>query len=155
MAGLDARLDELMALHDQFGKESHELAIESARRLRRLLVDPPIPTSLFQADATDPAQIRAGIRAASKYLDPSFTAIVDMVIADVPYGIHSAWSSGVRVEIADPLWLLLEALKPVLAPSAVVAIASDKAQRARHAAYVRREWFQIGKRRIELLSPIA
>jgi hypothetical protein len=78
-----------------------------------------------------------------------------MVIADVPYGIRSAWSGGAGVETADPLWLLIESLKPVLAPNAVVAIASDKAQRARHVAYVRREWFQIGKRRIELLSPIA
>jgi tRNA G10 N-methylase Trm11 len=141
-AGLDARLDELRALHDQFGKESHTQAIESVCRLRRLLVDPPIPTHLFQADATDPGQIRRGIDRA-----------VDIVIADVPYGVHSAWSGGARGANADPLRLLLEAIRPVLAPEAVVAIASDKAQRARHDAYVRREWFQVGKRRIELLSP--
>jgi hypothetical protein len=84
---------------------------------------------------------------------PNSTDIVDIVIADVPYGIHSTWSGGARSGAVDSLWLLLEALRPVVAPNAIVAIASDKSQRPRHAAYARREWFQVGKRRVELLSP--
>jgi len=81
--------------------------------------------------------------------------MVDVVIADVPHGTRSVWTGGADTGTTEPLWLLLEALNPVLAPTAVVAIASDRAQRPRHEAYLRRDWFQVGKRRIELLSPVS
>jgi hypothetical protein len=79
-------------------------------------------------------------------------AAVDIVITDVPYGLHSAW---VRDNAGDasrePLWRLLDALRPVLAPGAVLAIVSDKAQRAQHEHYQQIGRLQIGKRRATFL----
>ncbi len=141
-SGLDRRIAELARLWADCGKRSHEEALESAERLReRLLASTErraIPVSLFQADAADGARVLGELGAQS----------VDVVITDVPYNRLSAWQGNV----ADPLWRMLEALRLVLAPGAVVAIASDKGQKAEHEAYQRVDRFQIGKRRIVLLK---
>jgi adenosyl cobinamide kinase/adenosyl cobinamide phosphate guanylyltransferase len=50
------------------------------------------------------------------------------------------------------VWRLLEALRPVLAAHTVVAIATDKTQRVQHDAYRRRAQWQIGKRRVTIVS---
>jgi hypothetical protein len=145
-AGLQQRLDALAHMHDAYGKSSHADAIASARRLEAMLADPPVPALWFQADALDPAAVQRG-------LESTTVPLADVIFADVPYGSKSFWKDGQSDTGPDPLWRLLEALRPVLAPGAVVAIATTKEQRLRHEAYVRREWFQIGKRRIELLAP--
>jgi hypothetical protein len=48
---------------------------------------------------------------------------------------------------------MLQALHPLLRPGAVVAIAADKGQKAQLASYQRLAHFQIGKRRIFILTP--
>ena len=57
--------------------------------------------------------------------------------------------------IANSIWSLLEALRSVLARDAVVAIVSDKAQRARHEQYTQIGRLQIGKRRATFLTSVS
>jgi len=145
LPGLDRRIAELEALWADYGKRSHEEALESAERLRERLLDlneqHAIPVSVFQADATDGERVLAELGVRS----------VDVVITDVPYNRLSAWQGDAG---SDPLWRMLEALRPVLSPGAVVAVASDKGQTPAHDAYRRADRFQIGKRRIVLLRPV-
>lgn len=101
---------------------------------------------LFCADATDAAGLRLQLAGATP----------DLAIADVPYGQHSAWQGAHAADADRPaLWWLLEALRPLLAATTVVAIAVDKAQRLDHAGYRRLERFQLGKRQLALLQPAA
>ncbi len=79
---------------------------------------------------------------------------VDIVFTDVPYGQHSHWHDADPGDLSDPLWAMLDALLGVLSSSSVVAVVSDKRQKASHESYRRLEKFQIGKRRVEILSPI-
>jgi hypothetical protein len=46
---------------------------------------------------------------------------------------------------------MLKALRPILKPESVVAVAADKGQKIQHENYIRLEKFQVGRRRIELL----
>lgn len=143
LPGLDRRIAELELLWADYGKRSHEEALESAERLRERLCilteRRAIPVSVFQADATDAVGLVGTLGAQS----------VGVVITDVPYNRLSAWQG----DAPDPLWRMLEALRPVLSPGAVVAVASDKGQTPAHDAYRRADRFQIGKRRIVLLRP--
>jgi hypothetical protein len=54
----------------------------------------------------------------------------------------------------DPLFALLATLEGLLHPESVVAIISDKGQKAAHPSYRRLERFQVGRRRIEILAAI-
>ncbi|MBN2393026.1 MAG: hypothetical protein JXR84_20020 [Anaerolineae bacterium] len=148
LPGLDRRIAELELLWADYGKRSHEDALASAERLRERLSSlterHTIALSVFQADALDRPRILGEVGAHA----------VDVVTTDVPYNRLSAWQGdAVAAAPPDPLWQMLEALRSVLAPGAVVAIASDKGQKAAHEAYRRVDRFQIGKRRIILLRP--
>jgi hypothetical protein len=48
---------------------------------------------------------------------------------------------------------MLEALYEFLTPKSIVAIASDKLQKATHEKYERLEKFQLGKRLVVILKP--
>lgn len=140
-AGLERREGEIRALLESYGKESHQAALRSVDVFRSRLQDAaPIPTQVFAADALDAEQMRRGLDSAR----------VDLALADVPYGQHSAWQMAVG-EDRPPLWRLLDALRGVLAAGALVAIAADKAQKPAHEGYARVEQFQVGKRRVTLL----
>ncbi len=151
LSGLDRRIAELELLWADYGKRSHVEALESTERLRERLCTlterRAIPVSVFQADATD-----LEAQAAAVGLVGALGArAVDVVITDVPYNRLSAWQGDAA---PDPLWRMLEALRPVLAPGAIVAIASDKGQMPAHDTYRRADRFQIGKRRIVLLRSV-
>ncbi len=146
-AGLDRRITELEEMRNQFGKESHATALESARRfhqqLRQNLKSHAIRPYVFQADATDPQSIQRGLGQRQ----------VDLVLADVPYGWHSAWITEARERGRPVIASMLEALHPSLTSGAVVAVAADKSQKIQSAKFHRLERFQIGKRRIFILRP--
>ena len=76
---------------------------------------------------------------------------VAIVFTDVPYGQHSSWHDSSE---RDPLWSMLDSLLAVLSPSSIVAVVSDKGQKATHEGYERIEAFQVGKRRITILKPV-
>ena len=109
----------------------------------------PLPTRLFLADALDPASL-------APHLEPRS---IDVVIADVPHGQRTHWLD-VQAPQDGPdepdgsttIWRLLEALRPALAPDAVLAIVGDKSQRARHEQYAPAGTLQIGKRRATFLT---
>ena len=148
LPGLDARRAALADLAARYGKPAHQEALSRAAALRERLVEitqqRTITTAVFQANALNAADMRAGLAGTA----------VDLVIADVPYGQQTAWATldEESPSAEPPLWRLLEALRPNLTAHAIVAIATDKAQRVRHDTYRRRDQWQIGKRRITLLS---
>jgi hypothetical protein len=148
LEGLDRRIAEIQEMLACYGKASHAAALASANRLRQrlaaLCADHWIATRLFAADALDGEALAEGLAGRQ----------VDVVISDIPYGEHSSWQLTDPVQASrSPVWWLLEALRSVLAPGAVVAIAADKAQRLAHESYRRVDRFQIGKRQIVLLQP--
>jgi 23S rRNA (guanine2535-N1)-methyltransferase len=144
LAGLDRRIAEIEALLEQYHKESHREALISAYRLRDRIsgILKPVALHTFQANATDPQALLDNIQPGS----------VDIVFTDVPYGLHSQWqgsSTGPGTVLS-----MLEALFDLLSPSSILAIGSDKQQKAVHEKYRRVEQFQVGKRRIALLRPV-
>ena len=143
--GLDQRIRELSEMLENYGKDSHREALRSATVLKeKLSTKPRLETRVFQASATDRNAI-------SKQIQPTS---VDILFTDVPYGRYSRWHDSEHNEFSNPLWSMLDALFDVLSPSSIVALASDKGQKAAHERFRRVEHFQIGKRRIVILRPM-
>jgi hypothetical protein len=144
--GFERRRAEIEEMRIRFGKDSHAAALAAADRIRRSLfpvrTGTPVRFRTFLADAFDASAVRRGLA----------DAPVDIVITDVPYGLHSHWRTGGR-EGGGSLDSLLEAIRPALSDRTILAVASDKKQKAAHPGYRRIEKFQIGKRRILLLQP--
>ncbi len=150
--GLDARAAELAQRAEAFGKQSHQDALTSARALRSRLESGlqgrRLETGLWVANALNGAALAAALGPAR----------VDVVVADVPYGLHAHWQGNspaaatLSSAAGDELRALLDALRAVLKPGAVVGLVSDKGQKAQHPAYRRIERFQVGKRRVVILA---
>ena len=146
VAGMNQRIHEIDTLYKQYNKESHKDALKSAHVLQSSLIDFdqkfPLTTRTFQSGAADRTTIMNHIQPKS----------VDIVFTDVPYGQHSQWQGSDK--LTNPLWYMLDALVEVLAPASIVAIPTDKGQKASHERYQRVEHFQVGKRRVEILRPV-
>lgn len=134
--GLKRRMEQLQSMADEFGKHSHQEAVESAKRLKELVVKrgTDIQTTFFQADATAPINARP--------------FLADLVITDVPYGEVAQWTS----ETDDPIGMLLEHLEDRLSPESIVVIIADKKQKIFHDRYHRLEKLKIGKRQAVMLK---
>jgi len=143
VTGLDQRIREITTMIEQYNKDSHKEALNSAHIIKNKISDldweHPMATRVFQASATDSKTILENIKALS----------VDIVFTDVPYGQHSEWQDSP----SDPIGSMLNTLIDILSPSSIVAIVSDKRQKASHESYQRVEQFQVGKRRVALLRP--
>ena len=144
-SGLAQRTAELAELLRLYGKPSHQAALESARVFQHRL------------DASDQGQPVTG-RAfqASAFAGPDLAynlngSLADIVLTDVPYGLHSTWQGLAGQDAARALDLVLEALLPNLAEHAVVALVMDKQQKAAHPKYRRVGHFQVGKRKVVFL----
>jgi tRNA G10 N-methylase Trm11 len=148
MDGLNQRIDDITKMFEQYGKDSHQEALRSAsvlkKRLSTLTAVHSLETRAFQANATDSKEISRNVKPRS----------VDIVFTDVPYGQHSQWRDVDDNDPPNPLHSMLEALLPVLSPSGIVAVISDKQQKVSHDSYERMERFQAGKRRIVILRPV-
>lgn len=156
--GLSARLAEITALSQQFGKQSHRDALVSIERLRASLAADaqvhPITTLLFRADATQRLELTNGLH----------NRQIDVVLTDVPYGGLSSWQLSQPLARAvgpapwggasrrPPLWHMLDALQHVISATTVIAIVTDKVQQCAHENYRRIERFQVGKRRVTILQ---
>ena len=141
--GLDRRIRELSEMRERYGKESHREAVQSGSVLKEKLTH-GLATRVFPANATNRAEI-------SSHIPPKS---VDIVFTDIPYGQHSQWIGINLIASPTPLASMLDALLPVLSPSSIVAISSEKQQKAVHERYGRIEQFQVGKRRVVILQPI-
>jgi 23S rRNA (guanine2535-N1)-methyltransferase len=139
--GLAHRRQAIAQLLAQYGKDSHRDALAAIDRMQPRIDTLHLPTTAVLADATDPTALTARLSPAT----------IDIVIADVPYGQHSTWQGS---HAHDPLSHLLTALQPFLAPSAVVALCTDKAQKVAHPRFRRVDHFQVGKRRLTLLMSL-
>lgn len=146
--GLNERIREISAVFDQYGKASHQEALQSASVLSQKLSASTggrlLKTKVFQASSTDRKTI-------SSQIQPN---TVDVVFTDVPYGRHSQWREPAYDSLSNPLRSMLDALLGVLSADSIVAIASDKQQKAAHNSFQRLERFQIGKRRVVILRPV-
>jgi 23S rRNA (guanine2535-N1)-methyltransferase len=134
--GLRAREQELTALFNEYGKESHLAALDSLHQLAAQLPERPIPAHSWVADAMMPV------------LAPRS---VDVMMTDLPYGQLVNWAGSAGEQ---PVYTLLENQRRVLAPAAVAAIISDKSIRVQHPAYQRLQHTNHGKRRITILRLI-
>ena len=131
--GILSRKNELETLYQTYKKDSHKEAVESADRLSKLASGKGIPFDAFDRD------ILAG-----KHDYPK----VDVIIVDVPYGGLVEWSSSDISAINTMLDNLLDNLHL----DGVVAISSDKRQKINNPVYKRVEKFQVGKRKIEIMT---
>ena len=143
LTGLDRRIGEIKSMFEEHQKESHRDALQSAYQMRDAIssLDQPLAEEVFQANATDGQALLETVQPGS----------VDIVFSDVPYGLHSQWQGS--TESSNPMASMLEAILDLLSPASIVAIVSDKQQKAAHEKYQRVEQFQIGKRRVVLLRP--
>ncbi|MBK8900699.1 MAG: rRNA methyltransferase [Anaerolineaceae bacterium] len=141
--GLNQRRQAIAADWQAFGKASHQAALASADRLMaRLAEAPALSTHIFVADATQPGQI------AARLAHP-----IDMVLSDLPYGQLSAWRGEQKNQ--QPIWHLLEQLRPVLHEQSVVALATTKGKVVAHEKFGRYGRFRHGKRLITFLKPLS
>jgi hypothetical protein len=144
--GMKRRRREVSAMLHLYGKESHQGALESLTRMQaqvnQLSAVRPIQTRVFQANATDAASLREGLQGTS----------IDVVFTDIPYGEHSQWE---ETKGPDPARAMLDALLAFLSPHSLVAVASDKMQKIAHEKYRRLEKFQLGRRQVVILRPLA
>ena len=134
-AGLEQRQAEIETMLRDYGKASHADALTSVDALKQQIPPPTINTRVWLADAMQPA-LQNGC--------------VDVLLTDVPYGDVVVWNS---VTAENAVYQLLEAQYPLLAHPSVVAIISDKKQKAAHPKYQRISQETLGKRRITLLQP--
>lgn len=134
-AGLAQRQLEIQTMLHDYGKTSHADALLSIDALKSQLPRHTVATHVWLADAMQP---------------PLKNACVDVLLTDVPYGDVVSWN-GVMGETA--VYQLLETHYPLLARPSVVAIISDKKQKASHPNYIRILQETLGKRRITLLQP--
>jgi len=143
VTGLERRIDEIKTMINEYGKDSHKDALKSAHMLKTRLspLSNLLRTKTFQANALNKEEILKNIKPNS----------VDIIFTDVPYGQHSNWLGS---DASNPLWSLLDSLPGILSPSGIVAIVSDKGQKALHEGYQRIEQFQVGKRRGLILKPV-
>lgn len=147
--GMDRRIAELTGLQQQYGKESHRVALMHAEELRQHLVGAvehhPLITQIFRADATDAAAVSGALPDAK----------IDIVLTDIPYGRLAGWGSDslALVQGNEPIHQLLESLLPVLSSLSVVAVAAAKKDKVAHGCYTRLARFQVGTRQIVLLRP--
>jgi 23S rRNA (guanine2535-N1)-methyltransferase len=144
-AGMERRAREISAMIHLYGKDSHKDALTSIHTMQEhiqcLTNVRPMRTRVFRSNATDAAGLQAGLEG----LD------IDIVFTDIPYGLHSDWQEAPKT---NPAHAMLEALRKVLAPHTIVAVASDRQQKIAHEGYQRLEKIQVGKRQVVILRPL-
>lgn len=126
--GLEERISELKALYKLHDKESHRLAIESAKRLEEAL-DRNIEVKIFCGDVFKPIEI---------------DIIPDIIITDVPYGELVDWQG------SDNIDKMIESLCNISEGHTIIAIIMDKKQKISNDRLLRLEKNIVGKRKFEI-----
>jgi hypothetical protein len=139
--GLNRRIAQIERMWADYGKQSHQDALDSAKRLKMQLLahlaSHAIETRVFCADVTDTYALMDGLQGQT----------IDALLTDVPYGQHATW----QTTHEDSAWHMLDTLRSIVSPHTVLAIASDKAQKIAHQGYRRQERFRLGKRQVTIL----
>ncbi|MDF2803368.1 MAG: hypothetical protein K0S61_3271 [Anaerocolumna sp.] len=126
--GIEERIGELEGLYELHGKESHNLAIESAKRLKKEL-NGNIEINVFQGDVFKPIDI---------------DTIPDIIITDVPYGGLVDWQGG------DNVGKMIESLCNISDGHTIIAVIMDKKQKFSNDRLIRLEKNIVGKRKFEI-----
>ncbi len=79
------------------------------------------------------------------------SASVDLLICDVPYGKVTGWQADVNDNL---ITALLQAQTDVLVSGGLVAVISDKSQKATYPRYKQLQQETIGKRRFLILQKV-
>jgi 23S rRNA (guanine2535-N1)-methyltransferase len=141
-SGIQARLLELRSLYERFGKTSHAEAIESAEKLKmalRINIDHSIICRVFQhniLDGTYPAELPR--------------TPMDLVFADVPYGISSKWQGATGS--VECIQSLLDSTYPMLSKKSFVAISQIDKAPLNHEKYLQVKKMKMGKRTVRILK---
>lgn len=133
ITGIDKRILQLRELIKLYGKSSHEEALQSADRLRKMIDSKKIITNVFTANAL---------------INLSLDKVPDIIITDVPYGVIVSWEGAENGSVN----LLLDRLYDISGCDTVIGICMDKSQKNTNEKFLRLEKQQIGKRRFEILK---
>ncbi len=129
--GIEKRIEELKALVEQYGKQSHKDALASANRLKELIVH-EIHTEVFQADVFK-----------LKYLPFK----PDIIMADVPYGDMVDWQGA-----GEGVDNLLDSLYSLCEEHTIVGLCMNKKQKVISKRFKLLEKQNVGKRRFVILT---
>lgn len=135
--GMDTRIRQITQMVEDYHKQSHREALQSALRLKERtarihLQSRPIS---FTADITHEAVL-------SEYIQEG----MDMVISDLPYGEIVQWSE--QQDQDNAVERMLAHLAPVLNAQGVIALVSRERLRLENPFFRRVEQFKLGKRHI-------
>jgi len=136
--GVDNRIKELKKFIEEYKKDSHKEALESAERLKIKSQTLSIKTEVFQFNILSDTNL------------PKFVNQIDIVIADVPYGKLANWS-GLK-EGENSIQASLDKIKDRLAKNSIVAIVLNKKQEIMYDGYTKVKSFKFTKRKIVLLD---
>jgi hypothetical protein len=138
--GIRERMLQIRRDFEEYGKDSHKAAYESAVRLQAIVRGMPHDIRILcrQSDA-----LKTGRGADNEK--------ADVIISDIPYGEIVGW---VTEEGKDAVTIFLQNLLPKLKRHSVVAVISPKRIAVKNENYKRIDRFQIGKRQIVLLQPV-
>lgn len=118
---------ELEELYSLYGKQSHAEALESLRELRGKIGERSVESTVLRADCTKPLPL---------------SEKPDIIITDVPYGDLASWQGGDNAPIDE----MCAQLCDISRGGTVLAVVSDKKQRARAQSWAQLEKQLIGKR---------
>jgi 23S rRNA (guanine2535-N1)-methyltransferase len=136
--GLDNRAKELGSLFDTYHKDSHKEALDSVTKLSKLILNQEIAVHTYLYNVLEETK------------PPFDLSIVDLIIADVPYGKLAQWQ-GAKGDI-NPTQQFLDTIKRYASPKTLVVISMDKKQKATYEGYSKIKPFQIGTRKILFLK---
>lgn len=139
--GMLIRKEQLEAIYQDYQKNSHLEAIESANRLLKM-TQGEINYQIFNRDILDLTET------------DSKTPVVDIIITDVPYGNLVSWSCEEAFDKESPINRMLDNLLVNLKENSILVISSDKKQKINNSNYTRVKKLQIGKRKIEFLMKL-
>jgi len=141
--GLNNKICKLQKLYQNFKKNSHREALESAERLKAILNNNSshlnTSTNLFL----------------NNILNPSFPVKlmkdnIDFVFADIPYGKNTEWVN--KKSKIKEVWLLLENILKIINYNTQVVIVQTNRDPIEHKSYIQTKKMKIGKRIVRILK---
>ena len=133
--GFANRVKELEHLKKIYNKISHKEALESARRLEKII--PNTEIKVFEFNILSGQNL------------PLPKASIDLVITDLPYGKLTQWE-GKDAE-TNPTQSFLNNIRPILKPKAIIVISADKKQKLLYEGFQKVETLKLGKRQVIFL----
>lgn len=140
--GLSERVQQIKDMISDFGKKSHLEALQSAYKLKNILVkrNCAIDTKCFVMDITKNLDL------ASKVNN------INIIVTDLPYGDIVNWND--MQDEDEAIVKLLNNVHSVMTKVSVIAIISKKKTKIQHDKYRKVEQFTIGKRQVTFIQPI-